>query len=82
MRQATRPITVDMPAAYYDTFIEMFKGMGIKYADSKPKATKPKPAPDSKEYILDTIAEGFHELQLWKDGKLEFKPAEELLNEL
>lgn len=82
MRQATRPVTVDIPVAYYDTFIDMFKGMGIKYADSQPRATKPKPAPDSKEYILDTIAEGFRELQLWKEGKLEFKPAEELLNEL
>lgn len=93
MRQATRPITVDMPAAYYDTFIEMFKGMGIKYntssqeVKSKSKATdkpvsKAKPTRGTKEYVLDSIAEGVREAKLFEQGLIDLPTLEEVLDEL
>ncbi|MBP3762504.1 MAG: hypothetical protein J6I49_01335 [Bacteroidales bacterium] len=93
MNQTIRPITVDMPAAYYDTFVDMFKGMGIKYSDSGNKAKsasakspsaarKAKPKRGSKEYILDSIVEGVREAKLYEQGLIELPSAWEVLNEL
>lgn len=79
----TRQITAQIPDAYYDTIVTMFKGLGIDYTEknSKPK-TKKDPEPDTKEYVLDSICRGMREVRMWEAGKLKLKPAEELLNEL
>ena len=48
----TRQITADIPNAYYDTFVKIFDGMGIKYRErnTKPRqAARKEPEPDSKE---------------------------------
>jgi hypothetical protein len=37
---------------------------------------------DSREVIMDNFNEAFQNMKLIKDGKLEGRPAEELLNEL
>lgn len=80
MAMNTRQITAQIPIAYYDTVVTMFKGLGIAYKENvrKKKATEP----DSKEYILDSICRGMEEVRLWEQGKLQIKSAEELLNEL
>ena len=82
----TRQITANIPAAYYDTIITMFKGLGIDY-HVKPKKgvkapTTTQPEPDSKEYILNSICQGMKEVRLWEQGKLKLKSAEEVLREL
>jgi len=76
----TRRITAQIPVAYYDTVVNVFKGLGIAYKECTP--TKEAPEPDSKEYILDSICRGMEEVRLWEQGKLKLKSAEELLNEL
>lgn len=81
----THQITAEIPNAYYDTFVKMFDGMGIKYRErsAKPRAkAKQEPEPDSKEYIMRSILRGMEEVRLWEEGKLELKDAKELLNEL
>ncbi|MBR1785131.1 MAG: hypothetical protein IJ760_06820 [Bacteroidales bacterium] len=78
---ATRQITAQIPAAYYETVVTMFKGLGISYTESGHKA-KSAPEPDTKEYVLDSICRGMQEVRLWEQGKLQLKSAEELLNEL
>lgn len=93
MRQNIRPIVVDMPAVYYDTFIDMFNGMGIKYNPSKPEdepksqdaskpARKAKSKRGTKEYVLDSIVEGMREVKLYEQGLIELPTLEEVLNEL
>lgn len=79
----TRQITASIPAAYYDTIVTMFKGLGIDYKEKGCKAkAKEAPEPDTKEYVLDSICRGMQEVRMWQAGKLKLKPAEELLNEL
>ena len=81
----THQITAEIPNAYYDTFVKIFDGMGIKYRErnTKPRATVSKESEtDGKEYVLRSILRGMEEVRLWKEGKLELNDAEELLNEL
>ncbi|MBQ8703597.1 MAG: hypothetical protein IJ524_04420 [Bacteroidales bacterium] len=82
----TRQITANIPSAYYDTIVTMFKGLGIDYNVKPKKAVKaPKasqPEPDSKEYILNSICQGMKEVRLWEQGKLKLPTLEEALNEL
>ncbi|MBR1835123.1 MAG: hypothetical protein IJ785_06425 [Bacteroidales bacterium] len=77
----TRQITAQIPVAYYDTVVTMFKGLGISFKENVRK-TKKTPEPDTKEYVLDSICRGMEEVRLWEQGKLQLKSAEELLNEL
>jgi hypothetical protein len=77
----TRQITAQIPVAYYDTVVTMFKGLGISFKENVRK-TKKAPEPDTKEYVLDSICRGMEEVRLWEQGKLQLKSAEELLNEL
>ena len=77
----TRQITAQIPVAYYDTVVTMFKGLGISFKENVRK-TKNAPEPDTKEYVLDSICRGMEEVRLWEQGKLQLKSAEELLNEL
>lgn len=79
----THQITANIPDAYYDTVVTMFKGLGIDYNVKPKKAAKtPKPEPDSKEYVLNSICQGMKEVRLWEQGKLKLKSAEEVLREL
>ena len=79
----THQITADVPAAYYDTIVTMFKGLGIDFKEKRSKAkAKEAPEPDTKEYILDSICRGMQEVRMWEAGKMKLKPAEDLLNEL
>ena len=79
----TRQITAQIPAAYYDTIVTMFKGLGIDYKENRSRAkAKEAPEPDTKEYVLDSICRGMQEVRMWEAGKMKLKPAEDLLNEL
>lgn len=65
----------------------LFKSMDgvsiIPTARTSKKTVKKAEEPDmTKEEILESIDHAFKELKLNLEGKLEFKPAEELLNEL
>lgn len=83
---ATHQITANIPDAYYNTVVTMFKGLGIDYnvkpkkAEKVPKSSQPEP--DSKEYILNSICQGMKEVRLWEQGKLQLPTLEEALNEL
>ena len=76
----TRQITAQIPVAYYDTVVTMFKGLGISYEETINK--KKTPEPGSKEYILDSICRGMEEVRLWEQGKLQLPTLEDVLNEL
>ncbi|MBQ9863786.1 MAG: hypothetical protein IJM33_00445 [Bacteroidales bacterium] len=76
----TRQITAQIPVAYYDTVVTMFKGLGISYEETINK--KKAPEPGSKEYILDSICRGMEEVRLWEQGKLQLPTLEDVLNEL
>lgn len=82
----THQITANIPDAYYDTVVTMFKGLGIDYNVKPKKAAKARttsqPEPDSKEYVLNSICQGMKEVRLWEQGKLKLKSAEEVLREL
>ena len=81
----THQITVEIPNAYYDTFVKIFDGMGIKYRERTAKrrqAAKTEPEPDSKEYVMRSILRGMEEVRLWEEGKLELPTLEEVLDEL
>lgn len=53
-----------------------------KLAAQKEKASKEEYKPATKEEILAGVEQACKELKLHKKGKLDFKPAEELLDEL
>lgn len=82
----THQITANIPDAYYDTVVTMFKGLGIDYNVKPKKAAKARttsqPEPDSKEYVLNSICQGMKEVRLWEQGKLKLPTLEEALNEL
>lgn len=51
-------------------------------SNTEEKAAKEEISAAEKEEILNDIREGLQELKLMKEGKLQSRPVEELLNEL
>ena len=79
-------ISVEDPSTLR-TLRNLFKSMNGVSIMRKSKAAKPATAETeesgmSKSDILDNIDNAFKELKMNLEGKLEFKPAEELLDEL
>ncbi|MBP3511185.1 MAG: hypothetical protein J6K19_03995 [Prevotella sp.] len=79
-------ISVEDPSTLR-TLRSLFKSMNGVSIIRKSKAAKPATAKTeesgmSKSDILDNIDNAFKELKMNLEGKLEFKPAEELLDEL
>ena len=73
----TRQITANIPTAYYDTIITMFKGLGIDY-NEKLKST----ATGTKKTVLKSIEDAVVEYKSLRAAGRKGRPVEELIDEL
>ena len=73
----TRQITAQIPAAYYDTIVTMFKGLGIDYKEKVVQV-----APDSKKAVMKGIEDALVEYKTLRAAGRKGRPVEELIDEL
>ncbi|MDR1779435.1 MAG: hypothetical protein LBR50_01725 [Tannerella sp.] len=73
-RSKRRQVVLNVPNSKYGFFMKLLKHFEyVRIEDNDG---------DSREVIMDNFNEAFQNMKLIKDGKLEGRPAEELLNEL
>ena len=75
----TRQITAQIPIAYYDTVVTMFKGLGIDYKEKNGDSTA---VSRSKKTVLDDIENALVEYKKMRSSGRKGRPVEELINEL
>ncbi|MBP3741065.1 MAG: hypothetical protein J6I41_08115 [Bacteroidales bacterium] len=73
----THQITANIPDAYYDTVVTMFKGLGIFYDEGKRTVTN-----DAKKAVLKDIEEAVVEYKSLRAAGRKGRPVEELIDEL
>jgi hypothetical protein len=72
-----KQVVLQIEEGKYQFFMELIRSLSfveVKASDDEPE--------DSKEEILENLAKGFNDLNLYKQGKLKTFPAKEFLNEL
>lgn len=80
-----KQIVLNIKESKYKFFIELVKSLGFVEIVSKPSVkTKSSEENDkpNREEILDGLEESFKELKLYKEGKIKFKNAKDLIDEL
>ena len=70
-----RQVTLNIPDSEYNFFMKVVENFHFVQVEESVQG-------DSKEEIIENIKAGMEELKLYKEGKLELRPAKDLLNEL
>ena len=68
-----KQVTLNIKDGKFQFFMELVKNFDFVQVDSDG---------DSKEEIIDNLKQGFKEMKLYKEGKMEGTPLKDLLNEL
>ena len=68
-----KEVTLRIPDHKYSFFMELVHNLGF---------VKPEDDGDTKEEIIANLKQGFREMELYKEGKLQGTPLKDLLNEL
>ncbi|HEY8929246.1 MAG TPA: hypothetical protein VIM55_08655 [Mucilaginibacter sp.] len=76
-----KQVTINVPESKYSFFIKLMRSLNFVKIVEPVQMTEAQLTEEQKE-ILENIKQGFVELKLEEEGKLEFRPVEELLNEL
>ena len=75
-----KQVILNVKESKYDFFMELVKSLGFVKVESV--TADQEDEEDSKEQILKNIEQGFKELKLYREGKKEFTPLNEFLNEI
>ena len=76
-----KQVTINIPENKFPFFMKLMKSLNfVKVVEPTPTLEE-QLTPEQKE-IWANVKQGFVELKLAEEGKIEFRPIEELLNEL
>ena len=76
----TKHISLEVPGNQYRFVLKLLKSLpSVRVQDEPAPLREPTPA---EQAIYDSVAQGFRELKLMREGKLQARPIQEILDEL
>jgi len=76
-----KQITVSIPENKYSFFMKLMKSLNFVKVNEPASTLENQLTPEQRE-TWENIKQGFVELKLSEEGKLEFRPIQEILDEL
>lgn len=76
----TKHIHLEVPAKQYRFMLKLLEALPFVRV-AEPTAAQP-PATASEQRIYENVAQGFRELKLAREGKVQAQPLEDILDEL
>jgi hypothetical protein len=76
-----KQVTINIPEKKFPFFMKLMKSLDFVKVVETRQTLEEQLTPEQKE-TWNTIKQGFVELRMAEEGKLEFRPIQELINEL
>ena len=76
-----KQVTINIPENKFAFFMKLMKSLNFVKVVEPVQATEEQLTPEQRE-IWNNVKQGFIELKMAEDGKIKFRPIEEVLDEL
>jgi hypothetical protein len=76
-----KQVIINVPEKKFSSFMKLMRSLNFVKVVDAPLTLEEQLNPEQKE-IWENVKQGFVELKLEEEGKLDFRPIQELLNEL